>query len=131
MTTNLRRSRLVALAVLSCVGGLGGCRNDEVRYPSPDGRREVVIDTGRASVDNVWTVSVRDTNLFGAGQEVGCFTDDDPGSSPPTAAVWPSADEVSIATTAAGAQVTVKLNADGRWATTQAPDNFLAPCPYS
>ena len=131
MRTNLWRSSRVAVALLSCAVSLGGCGKDEAHYPSPDGRREVVIETGRASADTVWTVAVRDTKPFGDDQDLGCFTNDNPESLSPTVATWPSTEEISIGTTAADIHLMMKLDADGRWATAEAPDNFLAPCPYS
>lgn len=131
VTTNLRRSGPIAVVLLSCVGSFGGCGEDMAAYVSPDRRREAVIETGLASIDTVWTVSVRDTKTFSNREDVGCFTDDAPESAPPTGATWSSADEFAISTTADDESVRVALNADGRWAVATAPDDFLAPCPYS
>lgn len=117
--------------LLSCIASFGGCSGGKDHYLSPDGRREVVIETARASIDTIRTVSVRYTKIFGNSQDIGCFTDDDPESALPTGATWPSAEEFAIATAADDVPVRAKLGAGGQWAVVQAPDNFLSPCPYS
>lgn len=131
MTTNLRRSSLIVVVLLSCVASFAGCGEGKEHYLSPDGRREVVIETGRASIDTIWTVSVRDTKTYGKGQDLGCFTNDDPESAPPTSATWSSADEFAIVFAAHDLPVRASLDAGGQWAVAQKPDDFLVPCPYN
>lgn len=119
--------------MLSCVlAAAGGCSGDNPRYPSPDGQREVVIEVGNAAIDTVWSVSVRETAIFGNRYDIGCFTDDDPDSATPTGVTWTNADEIVIETTAGDAGVQIKLNPDGSASqVAQTADDFLIPCPYS
>jgi len=129
--TNKRRPWLAAGALSACVLAVGGCSGDELHYPSPDGQHDAVIEVANASIDTVWTVSVREKALFGDRRTIGCFTDDDPASETPTDVSWTEADEIAISTTG-DAPVRVKLNPDGSAGQiTQAADDFLVPCPYS
>ncbi len=124
--------QLLSIVLVSCVIALSGCSRSEGRYPSPDGQREVVIDVGIASIDTVWTVSVREAAPLGHRRDIGCFTDDDPDSGTPTSVTWTDAGEFVIKTTADDAGVRVLLNPDGSASqVTQGGHDFLTPCPWS
>jgi hypothetical protein len=111
---------------------LVGCSADEQRYVSPDGQREVVIDAGAWAIDRIWTVTIRDTGIFGHSEDVGCFTDDDPASGSPTGVSWTSANEFVIATDAQDSGVRVALNPDGSVREVKQDGNdLLMPCPAS
>lgn len=122
----------MASALLACLLAVSSCSGGKEHYPSPDGRKVVVIESGRTVLEKLWTVTVRDKGLFGQSRSIGCFTDDDPDGGTPTAVSWPEANVVLIETTAGEPGVRIELNSDGSVGLIeQDATDLLAPCPYS